>query len=55
MMIYGIVFPKISSMGLSGVTISCSIVPASFSLMMAMEVRSRERIMSNMATMPGTK
>jgi len=38
-----------------GVTISCSIVPTSFSRMIAMEVKSSEMIMIRTATIPGTK
>ena len=45
----------ISSTGLSGVTMSCSIVPASLSLMMAIEVIKSEISMMTKATIPGTK
>jgi len=38
-----------------GVTMSCSMVPTSFSLMIAMDVKSSEMIMIRTATMPGTK
>ncbi len=44
-----------SSKGRMGVTMSCSIVPTSFSLMIAMEVKRSEMIMMRTATMPGTK
>jgi len=49
------VFPRISSEGRSGVTMSCSIVPASFSRMMAIDVSRSDISMMTKATMPGTK
>jgi hypothetical protein len=49
------VLPIMNSYDFNGVTISCSMVPSSFSLMMAIEVRIKEVIMTRTATMPGTK
>ena len=50
----GIVLPRIISAELKGVTMSCSMVPDSFSRMMAMEVSRRVRIITSTATIPGT-
>ena len=50
----GMVLPRISSVALSGVTISCSMVPASFSRTTAMEVKSSDSSMTRKATIPGT-
>ena len=47
-------FPRINSIGRIGVTISCSIVPISFSLTMAMDVRSSEVMSRIIAITPGT-
>ncbi|OPZ59982.1 MAG: hypothetical protein BWY87_00721 [Deltaproteobacteria bacterium ADurb.Bin510] len=55
MMMYGMVLPNISSIGSSGVTISCSMVPDSRSRIMAIEVSSSESSMTTNPTMPGTK
>ena len=55
MIMYGMVFPMIISAGFKGVTISCSMVPASLSLMMAIDVKSSEISMTKKATMPGMK
>ena len=49
------VLPMISSIGLSGVTMSCSIVPFSRSLMIAIDVIRSEISMTTKATIPGTK
>ena len=48
------VFPNISSIGLSGVTISCSIVPISLSRTIAIEVSRRHISMITKAITPGT-
>ena len=50
----GNVFPIMSSMGLIGVTISCSMVPISRSLTMAIDVSRRQISMIMMAMTPGT-
>ena len=50
----GRVFPRTSSTGLSGVTISCYMVPISRSRTTAMAVRSRQVSMIMMAITPGT-
>ncbi len=50
----GIVFPNISSNGLMGVTISCSIVPTSRSLTIDMDVNSRQVSITINAITPGT-
>ena len=47
-------FPKINSIGFIGVTISCSIVPISFSLTIAIDVKSRDVMRTIMAITPGT-
>ena len=49
----GIVFPSINSTGRMGVTINCSIVPISFSLTIAREVRRIVVIIRITATTPG--
>ena len=54
MIINGMVFPRISSKGFRGVTMSCSMVPDSLSRTIAMEVNSKERSMTKNATIPGT-
>ena len=50
----GIVLPSISSTGVSGVTINCSIVPISLSRTTAIEVRSRLMSITSIAITPGT-
>ena len=50
----GIVYPSISSAGLIGVTISCSMVPASLSRTTAIEVSLRHISMIIEAITPGT-
>ena len=44
-----------NSYDFNGVTINCSIVPSSFSLMMAIEVRIKAVTIIKTATIPGTK
>ena len=50
----GMVLPRISSTGLSGVTINCSMVPISRSLTTAMDVSRSDVSMITMAMTPGT-
>ena len=50
----GMVLPRISSAGLSGVTMSCSMVPISRSRTTAMDVSSSDVSMITMAMTPGT-
>lgn len=50
----GMVFPRISSKGVIGVTISCSIVPISLSLTIAIEVKRRDVNIMMKAITPGT-
>ena len=50
----GMVFPRMNSMGLTGVTMICSMVPTSFSLTMAMAVRLSTETMITSAMIPGT-
>ncbi len=51
----GSVFPSISSMGRTGVTINCSIVPISFSRTMPSAVNINVTVMMMLAITPGTK
>ena len=53
--IYGMIFPAMISIGVSGVTRSCSIEPSSFSRVMASAVSMAEIIIRIMAIRPGTK
>ncbi len=50
----GRVLPRINSTRRIGVTITCSMVPISFSLTMAMEASTRPMRMSMTAIRPGT-
>ena len=50
----GMVLPRMNSLGRSGVTISCSMVPASFSRTTAIEVNRSESSITRKATIPGT-
>ena len=47
--------PRMNSTGRIGVTMICSIVPASFSRTMAMLVSMRLTSITSIAMMPGTK
>ena len=51
----GKVFPRISSIGRIGVTISCSIVPISFSRTIAIDVSVNVTNMMMLTMTPGTK
>ena len=50
---YGITFPNMSSIGETGETFICSIVPSSFSLTIDMAVITTERVIKMEATRPG--
>ena len=50
----GTVFPKMNSIRRMGVTITCSMVPISFSRTMAMDVSIKQMTMSMTAMRPGT-